>query len=62
MLGNGQVRFGGRVGETDRRQRRHRAPARPDPSLMLHTLVFSSASRSPTVEMTAATSTFSASA
>jgi hypothetical protein len=31
MLGNGQVRFGGRVGETDRRQRRHRAPARPDP-------------------------------
>ena len=32
MLGNGHVRFGGRVGETDRRQRRHRAPARPDPS------------------------------
>jgi hypothetical protein len=30
MLGNGHVRFGGRVGETDRRQRRHRAPARPD--------------------------------
>ena len=29
MLRNGQVRFGGRVGETDRRQRRHRAPARP---------------------------------
>jgi hypothetical protein len=30
MLRNGQVRFGGRVGETDRRQRRHRAPARPN--------------------------------
>ena len=29
MLRNGHVRFGGRVGETDRRQRRHRAPARP---------------------------------
>lgn len=32
MLGNGHVRYGGRVGETDRRQRRHRAPARPDVS------------------------------
>jgi hypothetical protein len=31
MLRNGHVRFGGRVGETDRRQRRHRAPARPLP-------------------------------
>ena len=31
MLRNGHVRFGGRVGETDRRQRRHRAPARPRP-------------------------------
>ena len=31
MLRNGHVRFGGRVGETDRRQRRHRAPARPYP-------------------------------
>ena len=30
MLRNGHVRFGGRVGETDRRQRRHRAPARPN--------------------------------
>ena len=29
MLRNGHVRFGGRVGETDRRQRRHRAPTRP---------------------------------
>ena len=29
MLRNGHVRFGGRAGETDRRQRRHRAPARP---------------------------------
>ena len=42
MLGNGQVRFGGRVGETDRRQRRHRAPARPDPSLSDTTCVLSS--------------------
>ena len=32
MLEDGPVRFGGRVGETDRRQRRHRAPARPNPS------------------------------
>ena len=32
MLRNGHVRFGGRVGETDRRQRRHRAPARPSVS------------------------------
>jgi hypothetical protein len=31
MLRNEHVRFGGRVGETDRRQRRHRAPARPYP-------------------------------
>jgi Transposase, Mutator family len=30
MLGNGHVRFGGRPGETDRRQRRHRAPGRPN--------------------------------
>ena len=29
MLRNGHVRFGGRDGETDRRQRRHRAPSRP---------------------------------
>jgi hypothetical protein len=42
MLGNGHVRFGGRVGETDRRQRRHRAPARPDPSSRETTRVLSS--------------------
>ena len=42
MLGNGQVRFGGRVGETDRRQRWHRAPARPDPSSRETTRVLSS--------------------
>jgi hypothetical protein len=42
MLGNGHVRFGGRVGETDRRQRRHRAPARPDPSSRVTTRVLSS--------------------
>ena len=30
MLGNGHVRFGGRAGETDREQSRHRAPARPN--------------------------------
>jgi hypothetical protein len=42
MLGNGQVRFGGRVGETDRRQRRHRAPTRPDPSSRVTTRVLSS--------------------
>ena len=41
MLGNGHVRFGGRVGETDRRQRRHRAPARPDPSSTWVIAVFS---------------------
>jgi hypothetical protein len=41
MLGNGHVRFGGRVGETDRRQRRHRAPARPDPSARETTRVLS---------------------
>lgn len=29
MRGNAHVRFGGRVGETGRRKRRHRAPARP---------------------------------
>ena len=29
MRGNAHVRFGGRAGETDRRQRRHRAPVRP---------------------------------
>ena len=29
MRGNTHVRFGGRAGETDRRQRRHRAPVRP---------------------------------
>ncbi|MEA2493914.1 MAG: hypothetical protein QOJ29_1825, partial [Thermoleophilaceae bacterium] len=29
MRGNVRVRFGGRDGETDRRQRRHRAPSRP---------------------------------
>jgi hypothetical protein len=29
MRGNVHVRFGGRGGETDRRQRRHRAPSRP---------------------------------
>ena len=29
MCGNAQVRFRGRAGETDRRQRRHRAPTRP---------------------------------
>ena len=28
MLGNGHVRFGGRPGETDRLQDRHRAPGR----------------------------------
>ena len=42
MLGNGHVRLGGRVGETDRRQRRHRAPARPNPSSSETTLVLSS--------------------
>jgi hypothetical protein len=50
MLRNGHVRFGGRVGETDRRQRRHRAPARPDPSLLLISstiLVFSGLNCSP---------------
>jgi len=41
MLGDGQVRFGGRVGETDRRQRRHRAPARPNPLVMWTIRVFS---------------------
>jgi hypothetical protein len=30
MLGNGHVRFGGRPGETDRPQNRHRAPGRPN--------------------------------
>ena len=30
MLGNGHVRFGGRLGETDRPQDRHRAPGRPN--------------------------------
>jgi hypothetical protein len=57
MLGNGQVRFGGRVGETDRRQRRHRAPTRPDPSLPLVSstiLVFSGLSLSPSPASTAA--------
>ena len=39
MLGNGHVRFGGRVGETDRRQRRHRAPARPTTELRHRWLV-----------------------
>ena len=29
MLRNGHVRFGGRVGETDRRQRRHPRPTQP---------------------------------
>jgi len=57
MLGNGHVRFGGRVGETDRRQRRHRAPARPDlvcsasphrfASLQYTTFVFSGCSSRP---------------
>ena len=47
MLGNGHVRFGGRVGETDRRQRRHRAPARPDPSSRVTTRVLSSLKTSP---------------
>ena len=42
MLRNGHVRFGGRVGETDRRQRRHRAPARPNPSARVTTRVLSS--------------------
>ena len=31
MRGNAQVRFGGRLRETDRRQRRHRALSRPLP-------------------------------
>jgi hypothetical protein len=31
MCGNVQVRFGGRAGETDQRQRRNRAPTRPYP-------------------------------
>ncbi|MCA1699855.1 MAG: hypothetical protein LC790_13505, partial [Actinobacteria bacterium] len=39
MLGNGHVRFGGRVGETDRRQRRHRAPTRPTTELRYRWLV-----------------------
>ena len=30
MLGNGHVRFGGRPGETDRPQDRHRDPGRPN--------------------------------
>jgi hypothetical protein len=30
MPGNGHVRFGGRRGETDRPQGRHRAPGRPN--------------------------------
>ncbi len=30
MRGNMHVRFGGRVGETDREKPRHRAPARPN--------------------------------
>lgn len=30
MPGNGHVRFGGRPGETDRLQGRHRAPGRPN--------------------------------
>jgi hypothetical protein len=56
MLGNGHVRFGGRVGETDRRQRRHRAPARPDPSpsSLTHTSrVLASASSKPSSASTA---------
>ena len=47
MLGDGQVRFGGRVGETDRRQRRHRAPARPNPSSRVTTRVLSSLNARP---------------
>ena len=47
MLGNGHVRLGGRVGETDRRQRRHRAPARPNPSSRETTRVLSSLKESP---------------
>jgi len=47
MLRNGHVRFGGRVGETDRRQRRHRAPARPDPSSRVTTRVLSSLKAKP---------------
>lgn len=39
MPGNGHVRFGGRAGETDRRQRRHRAPARPTTELRHRWLV-----------------------
>ena len=31
MPRNWHARFGGRAGKTDRRQRRHRAPARPNP-------------------------------
>jgi hypothetical protein len=33
MLGNGHVRFGGRVRETDRAQARHRALTRPNNEL-----------------------------
>ena len=32
MLGDGHVRFGGRVGETEHQKRCHRAPVRPDSS------------------------------
>ena len=39
MLGNGHVRLGGRAGETDRRKRRHRAPARPTTELRHRWLV-----------------------
>jgi hypothetical protein len=39
MRGNAHVRFGGRAGETDRRQRRHRAPARPTTELRHRWLV-----------------------
>ncbi len=33
MLGNGHVRFGGRVRETDQAQARHRALTRPNSEL-----------------------------
>jgi hypothetical protein len=62
MLRNGHVRFGGRVGETDRRQRRHRAPARPDPSSIDTTRVFSGESLSPSGAIACSTSVLSASA
>jgi hypothetical protein len=36
MRGNVHVRFGRRLGETDRPRGQHRAPGRPNPSIQAH--------------------------